>query len=176
MDIITVSGKARSGKNTFADMLKEEIEQCGFNVAIMAYADYLKLICEKFYGWDGKKNELGRSILQQIGTDKIRKSNPDFWVSIVSQTIQILKQDFQYFIIADTRFPNEIQYLKQQNYNVLSIYIDRPDLISELNNKQLQHASETSLSPKDCDLYIINDKLENLRKQARCLSSELIRL
>lgn len=173
-NIITISGKARGGKNTLADMLKEEIEQCGFNVAIMAYADYLKLICEKFYGWDGQKNEIGRTILQQVGTDKIRKTNPNFWVSIVSETIQVLKQDYQYFIIADTRFPNEIQYLKNQGYNVLSLYVERPDLESGLNKEQLQHPSETSLLPKDCDLFIINDNLDNLRKQARCIVSELI--
>lgn len=174
MNIITLSGKARSGKNTLADMLKAEIEECGYNVCEIAFADYLKLICEKHYGWNGVKDELGRSILQQVGTDKIRKINPDFWVNIVDETIQILKHDYQYFLITDARFPNEIQYFKKQKYNVLSLYIERPDLQSNLNNEQLQHISENSMSASDCDLFIINSSLQDLKKQARCIVSELI--
>ena len=67
--IILISGKAQNGKDTVADILMEQLE--GKSIKL-AYADYLKLICRKYFGWNGEKDVKGRSTLQFVGTDLIR--------------------------------------------------------------------------------------------------------
>ena len=48
--IVTLSGKARNGKDYVANLLKEELEKHGKRVCIAHYADELKFICKQFYG------------------------------------------------------------------------------------------------------------------------------
>ena len=82
--IIPIMGKARNGKDSFAKFLKEEIEErTGENVLIIRYADYLKFVLEKYFNWDGNKDEKGRNLLQHIGTDTCRKNNENVWVNVV---------------------------------------------------------------------------------------------
>ena len=83
MKIILIIGKARMGKDTTANIMKEQLESKGKKVLICHYADLLKYICKTFFGWDGVKDNNGRSILQYVGTDKIRKENPNYWVKFI---------------------------------------------------------------------------------------------
>lgn len=74
MKIISISGKAQSGKDTTAALLKEVLETDGYTVLIAHYADLLKYICKTFFGWNGVKDEAGRQMLQYIGTDSARRA------------------------------------------------------------------------------------------------------
>lgn len=87
MKVIAVSGHARHGKDTVAKMLQEQLEADGNKVLITHYADLLKYICKTFFGWDGKKNERGRTLLQHVGTDVVRKNEPNFWVDFVADIL-----------------------------------------------------------------------------------------
>ena len=78
MKVILISGKARHGKDTLAGMMKEELERKSKRVLIAHYADLLKFICKNFFGWNGEKDDNGRALLQRVGTDVIRKQNPDY--------------------------------------------------------------------------------------------------
>ena len=60
MNIICISGKAGHGKDTLAGVLEEKLTQKGERVLITHYADLLKWMCEKLFGWDGVKDEAGR--------------------------------------------------------------------------------------------------------------------
>ena len=107
--IYTISGKAFHGKDTFAQFLKREFMNEGKKVCIVHYADYLKNIVSLYYDWDGEKDEKGRSLLQRLGTDKVREKNPSYWVDMVKSLINtVLWDDFDVFLIPDARFPNEI--------------------------------------------------------------------
>ena len=80
---ICISGKAGSGKDTAAEYLQQEIEMDGYNVLIYHYADILKFVLQRLFGWDGVKDEYGRSLLQYVGTEKVRKKNdvrPHFFI------------------------------------------------------------------------------------------------
>lgn len=54
LKIITISGKAGSGKSYLAYHLKEYLEIAyGMKGYIINFADPLKMVCEKIYHWDG---------------------------------------------------------------------------------------------------------------------------
>ena len=52
-----------------------------------AFADDVKRIAYNYYDWDGKKNELGRKLLQDIGTTG-RNYNRDIWANKVIDRIR----------------------------------------------------------------------------------------
>lgn len=165
--IFTISAKANHGKNTLADFLKLELEEQGYRVGIIAYGDYVKTICKSLYNWNGEKDEVGRTILQKVGTDIVRKNNENFWVSIVEQTIDVLRNEFDYFIIPDVRFLNEIEYLDLKGYDITSIYIKRDGFKSNLTKEQLQHSSENGIGEEHCGITVINNGLEELHKYVK---------
>ena len=80
MEVVLISGKAGHGKDTLADFIAMELKNRVQKVLIIHHGDLLKYMCRSYFNWDGKKDEHGRTLLQHIGTDVIRKQDPDFWV------------------------------------------------------------------------------------------------
>lgn len=155
--IILISGKAQSAKDTTAKIMKSQLESVGKKVLITHYADLLKYICKTFFNWDGEKDENGRSILQYVGTDTIRKKNEDYWVDFLVKFLDMFYFDWDYVIIPDTRFPNEIECMKE-NFKCLvhTIRVERPNFISLLTEEQLNHPSECALDKYNMDVLITN--------------------
>lgn len=154
MKIILFSAKAQHGKDTSASILKEIIEADGKKVLITHYADLLKFICKNMFGWDGNKDENGRHILQYVGTDVIRNVNPDYWVDFISNFLKMFSTDWDYILIPDCRFPNEIQRMREDGWDVFSVRINRTDFESSLTKEQKNHISETALDNYIFDYYI----------------------
>lgn len=156
MNIITISGKARYGKDTTANQIKWQLEDRGCTVLITHYADVLKFICKNFFGWDGQKNEEGRTLLQYVGTDVVRKKNPNYWVEFMTSVLDMFPNEWDYVVIPDCRFPNEINDLKDR-YNVCSLVVDRgTDFDNGLSEEQKKHKSEVAL-----DNYKFDYKIDN---------------
>lgn len=155
MKIITISAKARHGKDYTASTIKEELEKQGYRVLIYHYADLLKWICKTFFGWNGKKDVEGRTMLQYVGTDVIRSHNPNYWVEFVRDFLDMFRDEWDYVILPDTRFPNEIEVLREM-YDVLSLKVVRPDFDNGLTEEQKQHVSETALDNYNFDNTLIN--------------------
>lgn len=164
--VILLAGKAESGKTLAANIIKEELESLGKTALIMSFADYLKFICKSYYKWDGKKNEEGRTLLQRLGTDVVRKKNPDFWAKTVFDFITTFDGEFDYFILDDTRFENEIDIF--QNYDPFcytSIRIERLNHENSLSFSQRMHPSEVGLDNRRLDVKLSSSSgEENLRK------------
>ena len=164
--IIAVCGSPESGKTTFGEMLKKSFEEKAQRVLMINYADAVKHIARQYYNWNGEKDQYGRSLLQKIGTEMGRNMiDEDIWVIIVELFINLMKDDFDVFIIGDCRFPNEIEYWEDKN-NYYSIRIARENHSSQLTDEQKQHASETSLDDYDNFDFVIqnNDTLERLQE------------
>lgn len=164
--VILLAGKAESGKTLAANIIKEEIESLGKTALIMSFAGYLKFICKSYYKWDGKKNEEGRSLLQRLGTDVVRKRNPDFWAKTVFDFIMTFDGEFDYFILDDTRFENEVDIFQEYDpFCYTSIRIERLNHENTLSPSQRIHPSETGLDNKRLDIVIYSDSgEENLKK------------
>lgn len=157
MKVLCISGKAQSGKDTSANIIKKILEtNNNLSCIIIHYADLLKYVCKEYFGWDGKKDDKGRSLLQHVGTDIVRKSNPNFWVNFVKEFLYIFQDKWDFAIIPDTRFPNEITSLKEifQTYH---IRILRDNFDNNLNSTQKLHPSETALDSCDFDYLIENN-------------------
>jgi len=157
--LIVLSGKARSGKDTAAQMLNDTLP----NSKCIAYADYLKEIIGSCFGltWDqlhGDSKEAAieglpirtksghitthcwtpRKLLQYLGTDVFRTIDPDCWLNVVKS--QVALGYFDNYIIKDSRFPNEIDWVLASGGINIRIERQDKDFVSGTD-----HASETSL-------------------------------
>lgn len=155
--VILLSAKSGHGKDFIANIMKQQFEENGNKVLVTHYADLLKYILKTFFNWNGKKDEHGRYLLQHIGTDIIRKQEPNFWVNFLNDVLSLLKDEWDYVLIPDARFPNEIEVLKyNSNFNVITMRINRINYESKLPPEQQQHPSETSLDDYEFDYYVTN--------------------
>lgn len=157
MRILAISGHAQNGKDTVAGLLRDSLKADGNRVLVAHYADLLKYMCRTFFDWDGNKDEKGRHILQYVGTDIIRKQAPDFWVDFISSVLTYFNENWDYVLIPDTRFPNEIDKLLSNGFDVTHIRVVRPNFESSLTKEQKNHPSETALDNVNPDFYIYNE-------------------
>lgn len=168
MKVILISGKAQNGKDTTASILKQTLVDNGDRVLITHYADLLKYICTNYFGWDGKKDDKGRQMLQYVGTDVIRKQNPTLWVDFVAMILKYFKGNWDYVIIPDCRFPNEITRMIESGFDTIHLRVHRPNFESPLTQEQRNHPSETALDDFGADVYIENDStLTDLKYKIR---------
>lgn len=130
--IIAFAGRKQSGKTTCSEFIKNIynqylVGQCN----IYNFADPLKqnicidilgLTYDQCYGPDTKKNELvdcywnkkqlsAREVMQIIGTDIFRSMKQNVWSDAIINKINKDKPNLA--IIADCRFPNEVETVKR---------------------------------------------------------------
>lgn len=165
MKIYCISGKAQHGKDTLAGFMLEALENRGKSILIFHYADLLKFICKQYFGWDGVKDGYGRHLLQEIGTDVIRTKNPDYWAMFAVGLFRLFEGQWDYVLIPDCRFPNEIDKLKEAGFDVTHIRVKRPGFDNGLTLEQQRHPSEIALDDVAPDQIWLNDKgLEEFRR------------
>lgn len=168
--IICISGKAQHGKDTTAGYIRDILTAQKKKSLIFHYADLLKFMCQKYFGWDGQKDGFGRQLLQLVGTDIIRAKNPDYWVNFAIDFIKLFDGEWDYVIIPDTRFPNELYRLEDAGFEVRHIEVIRPNFENGLSDEQRKHPSETAMERINPNYTIYNDgTLDDLRaKTATC--------
>jgi hypothetical protein len=166
--VVVISGAAEHGKTAVANILKDILEADNKKCLIISFANYLKYICKTYYGWDGKKDENGRHILQYVGTDVVRKKNPNFWVKTVIDFIKVFEDDYDYFIIDDCRFKNEVNCFKDNGIQSLSIKVFRNNYKNHLTEEQRMHPSERDMDDYKFDYYIESESgIDNLSVEVR---------
>ena len=156
MKVLCISAKAQHGKDTAAKLIKEHLESIGQKVLITHYADLVKFVCTNYFGWDGKKDEKGRTLLQHIGTDKIGAKNPAYWVNFVLSILKIFEDEWDYVLIPDCRYPIEVEKMKE-NFDTAVIRIERPVFDNGLSDAQKKHPSEVSMDNYSFDEIIYNN-------------------
>lgn len=105
---ILATGKSRAARESVAKVLKGELDKADKRVLITHFADPLKDICRKWFDWDGRMDDAGRSLLQYIGTDIVRARLPDFWIDFTMNLLSMMGDEWDYVIIPDCRWPNEV--------------------------------------------------------------------
>lgn len=168
MEVICICGKARAGKDTAAGYLRDALKTKGKKVLIFHYADLLKFLCKQYFEWNGEKDETGRTLLQRIGTDVIRKKMPDYWVKFLNDILYLFSDEWDYVIIPDCRFHNEICGIDipGRDSKIRTMRITRgADFDNGLTEEQKKHPSETALDNFPVDVAIYNGgSLERLRR------------
>lgn len=176
MRVITISGKARHGKDSAAEYVSDWLKLHGYSCMIVHYADLLKFILKEYYHWNGTKDEAGRELLQHIGTDIGRKKDKDFWVKQLEAILNTFFSHVHFVIIADARFPNEIEHWIHTGQLETSIKVVRPDadITDSLTGIAQQHESETALDDYTFDYTIEAKDLDELRNGVYMVMNEAI--
>ena len=187
MKIILISGKAQHGKDTFANLLMKNFEKADKSCRIIHFGDAVKYVAKNFFGWNGKKDEVGRAILQKVGTDIVRKRDEHFWTDFVARLIPSFESD--YILIPDWRFDEEYSHLL--NYfneeEIITVRINRYSIFQDFDKnvpyinplmtpEQLLHRSETELDDFIAKYTIVNATLEDFSESAEEFVEELTTL
>lgn len=156
MKVLCISAKARHGKDTAAEIIKDYLETKGNKVLITHYADLVKFVCTNFFNWDGKKDEKGRTLLQYVGTDVISSQQPAYWANFIVSILKFFENEWDYVLIPDCRYPIEFNTVAD-NFHTLLLRVERPNFDNGLTDKQKQHSSEISMDNYPFDAIIYND-------------------
>ena len=169
--IVGLSGKARAGKDSVAQIFVEE-----FGFTRLAFADVIKACVYKLdpivslsglrlqylvdsNGWESAKDfpEV-RRLLQVFGSEVGREMiDPQIWIEI---TMHGIKKSAD-IVISDVRFKNEAEEIKYQGGEVWRITKATGEYIDT-------HRSETELDEWTFDHYIPNNgTLDDLRREVK---------
>ncbi len=155
--IIILSGKARSGKDTSMEIIKNYYESINKKVICLFYASYIKEYAKNISDWDGSDETKPRTLLQVLGTDIIRNTiDKKFFINRTIEDIKVYSKFFDIIIIGDARFPEEIEDIKNTFNDVISVHIVRKDM-NILTDKEKMHITETALDGYDKFDYEINN-------------------
>jgi hypothetical protein len=194
--LLGITGSAQSGKDTFAEMLAEELKkQTDQRFVLMAYAHELKLRVQKDFDlsyeqlWGTEKEFADeryrrpewkhldggtvthwtpREIMQNYG-QFYRTIDYGFWVKYLFGVIK--QNDYKNVIITDIRYPNEAQPIVDSDGYVIKITRGNK---AEIHNQY--HSSEISMAKYDKIDFIVgnNDTLDELKHNAVDVVKQII--
>lgn len=148
---------------SFADILKKQI--C---------IDILGLEYQQCYGTDKDKNSItslkyqgknltAREAMQIVGTDFFRSLSTNIWPE--STIKKINKENPSLAIINDCRFPNEVEYVKNNNGIVIRL--------TRQNTNESEHQSERILDQDNYDWnnfdYVLDNQYMTINEQCEHL-------
>lgn len=164
--IILLCGKARNGKTTVGNYIKENIDKETIQIQLVST---LKNYVKTYFGWDGSEDTKPRELLQELGTEVIRKKlgKEKLFINRTIEDIEIMSHFFDIFIIDDIRLELEINEIKKHFKNVICVKVERYENKSELTDEQQKHITETGLDNfNDYDYIITNDgSLDDLKNK-----------
>jgi len=158
---ILLSGKAGTGKTFIAEKLREKFSMRGAVCAKYSFASSIKKLA-KYFGWDGNKDDSGRSLLQFLGKAG-REYDKGVFVRLVLEAVEE-SDDYplDVLIIDDWRFPDEASFIEKFSplYTVVKIRLEAPDreiLSGECRNDD----SEVALDDYSGFDHIYNNSIVN---------------
>ncbi len=170
MKIYIIGGKAKSGKNTFGELLRDNLKEYGYKPCVMQITEPLYSYARNYFEYDMEKDEKPREFLQKMGIEIIREklNKPNFLINRLKEDIEILSNFFDTFIITDARLENEFINLKKTYTNVTTIKIERENYYVELSESEKNHITETEIDKfDDFDYKVINSGYSSLEEQAK---------
>ncbi len=175
---ILLSGKAGVGKTTSSGLLYEYVTSLGYTAITASFASRVKAVAKLGFDWDGKKNELGRKLLQMVG-DTGRTYNENIWIDfIINKFIPNCKDyPYDFVIIDDWRFPNEEARIKEDYlYSVYTVRLVAPEREILKGKSSYNDISEVALDDKmDFDFVIKNtDSLELLEARLVLIAENIL--
>jgi hypothetical protein len=155
--IVGITGYAGSGKDA---MGKCFVDNHGYTR--VAFADSVKLMALDHHGWDGRKDEAGRALLQEVGS-MMRDEYEHYWVD--AAFAEVAKHTD--VVLTDLRYANELARLRQ--LGGVFVRVIRPG-VGPVND----HPSETALDDQPADVTVINDA--SLAKLELCAAAIAMRV
>ena len=125
--VVLLNGKAGSGKNTVAKMLRKySKEEC----VIIENASEVKHLANTYFHWDGVKNSKGRQLLVNI-TEAGYSYNPYFWDKKTYERA-LIEANNKVLIIPDWRYASTYLYHQNKGYPVVTVQVKRPGLPTDI--------------------------------------------
>ena len=160
--IIILSGKARSGKDIVADMIVDYYKNK--KVKKLSYAFYLKNYVRNISNWNNDLDK-PRELLQTIGIDLIKnKIDNKLLINRVIEDIKVYSYFYDIMVITDARLIDEIEDIKNNFNDVITIRINR-DIDNKLKENEKNHITETNLDNYKFDYVIDNNDCKILEKR-----------
>lgn len=154
--IFVLSGKAQSGKNVVASIIKDYYSVLGKKCVVISYAKYLKDYAKEVLGWDGNENTKPRDFLQQVGVELIKNQiNSNMLINRVIDDIRVYSYFFDVIVVSDARFVDEIETVKNNFSNVSVLHV--LGLGNDLTFEQKNHSTEIGLDGYNGYDFIINN-------------------
>ena len=199
--IIGVSGKIGSGKDTFAELLAEQLVG---KVERHALADKLRLITEivsgvrmittheinkpfcneiRNYTQDQKNivikqfNKTIGETLQLVGTDLFRDNyDTDIWVkSFFTEELEEKLSKGKIIVVPDVRFVNEADYILQEGGYLIRLEGD-PMGVRKNSLRDLNHISETNLDNYTSFSKVIYNNKKDINRLKSIINDLIIEL
>ena len=178
---IGVTGMLHSGKDTLADFITKMNPQRYYKYS---FASPMKKIAHEIFGFTEEqlydpdmKERLDsfwgvtpRKFLQLLGTDMFRDIfRDDVWVKLAEKDIIKRVDELQNMIIADVRFNNEAEFIKEYNGLIIRVVRDMDDAQESRN-----HVSEEGIDEKYIDVTVVNNgSFEDLKFAALFIEAML---
>lgn len=176
MKIFLLSGKARHGKDTTADIIRNYYEEKGKKTINNSYAYYMKDYAKRITGWDGRDETKPRDFLQQFGTDLVRKQIDEmFFINRMVEDLYVFEYFYDAVTISDGRFPIELDKIREKFDNVYTFRIVRPNFDNGLTLEQQNHLTEIALDNySNYDYVVLNDgTIEDLKVKIEKILEEV---
>lgn len=161
MFILGLGHRARHGKDTVARAIVSYCAQRGVYAKQYGFADALKAHCRVAFGM----REKDAPLLQMVGTDLYRRTDPNIWVRVLLDTIA--EQEPDVAIITDVRFPNEAEAIRAKGGAVVKVERRNEDgSLWVAGDRNPNHPSEIALAnyPFDEHLWVYNGEVDTLKQ------------
>ena len=168
MRVYVIGGKARSGKSTFGNYLREELKDYGHRPCVMHITEPLYGYARNYFDWDVNEDK-PREFLQKMGIEIIKEKmgKDTFLLDRLFEDIEILENFFDTFIITDARLIKEFESIKNKYMDVITIKLERHNYDSRLNEDEAKHITELEIDNyKDFDYVVNNTNLKELKEAA----------
>ena len=176
MKIFVIGGKAKCGKNTFGEYLREELKNYGYKPCVMHITEPLYGYARNYFCWNGNDSSKPREFLQKMGIEIIRDKmgKKHFLLNRLYEDIEILSNFFDTFIITDARLVEEFIQIKDKYKDSVTIKLLRTNYDDQLKEEEKNHITETEInSYNEFDYIIENRGLAELRKEAEKLVKDI---
>ena len=160
-----IMGEAGAGKDTFAKHVKRKCELSNPYVTVhqVTFAEQLKKEAREL-GWNGQKDECGRTLLQNLGKVMKAYHGSDYYARMAFRGKLPVGDDGTVWIVTDARFLSEIHYARsfaeKYGIDITFIRVDRdldPEWVSSLTEEQKKDVSEVEWKSIEPDIVIHND-------------------
>lgn len=175
--IFVLNGSNESGKDTFVDLIKEMESQLKIKCFHISSVDVIKNMAKK-YGWDGVKNEKGRTLLHDL------KEAWDKYNSMTQQDIfrktknWIEKSDSlsSNFLFVDIREPEKIEaYINSIEKYYGDVVCVGSILIRSSRSVAASNPADQGVTNFNYDLTITNNgTIDDLKGKAETFVKSLI--
>lgn len=169
MKVFVIGGRAKSGKNTFGEYLREELKDYGYKPCVMHITNPLYSYARNYFDWNGDEDTKPREFLQKMGIEIIRDKmgKKNFLLNRLYEDIDILKNFFDTFIIVDARLISEFESIKKEYEDVVTIKLDRKNYDDQLTDEEAKHVTENEINSYDDFDYVIENRgLQDLKTSA----------